>query len=331
AFAASVLASGNDVHAGAYRAVPAGTLPPITILPSHGVQTQLDRHTAELIAHDLVAETGVSTAQTLALRLAPGGDQSPPYAVAVSGGRTYRLDQSGNHWLVRGPHRPLPVAEKPPAAPGSASLRLQDVAAQAGLDFRQGSFRFGMSSDYRAMMGGGVCFLDYDGDGYVDLFAVNSYASSDTAQWDAHGGLPTSELFRNEHGRFVDVTAQAHAGLQVQGDGCAAGDLNGDGRPDLVVTTTTGIDLLWNTGHGRFREGARAAGMTATGWYTGAAIADVNGDGRPDVFVAGYSDPNEPVPGSLAGFPTNLAGVRDLLYLNEGGGRFREVGIQAGL
>src|SRR5581483_8803848 len=91
AFAASVLASGNDVHAGAYRAVPAGTLPPITILPSHGVQTQLDRHTAELIAHDLVAETGVSTAQTLALRLAPGGDQSPPYAVAVSGGRTYRL------------------------------------------------------------------------------------------------------------------------------------------------------------------------------------------------------------------------------------------------
>jgi hypothetical protein len=76
--------------------------------------------------------------------------------------------------------------------------------------------------------------------------------------------------------------------------------------------------------------------MTASGWYTGAAVADVNGDGRPDVFVAGYSRPYDTVPNSLAGFPTNLVGVRDLLYLNEGNGpdgrgRFREVGVQAGL
>src|SRR4029077_14410509 len=76
---------------------------------------------------------------------------------------------------------------------------------------------------------------------------------------------------------------------------------------------------------------ARAAGMTASGWYTGAAVADVKGDGRPDVFVAGYARLYDPVPNSLAGFPTNLVGVRDLLYLNEGNGRFREVGVQAGL
>jgi hypothetical protein len=76
--------------------------------------------------------------------------------------------------------------------------------------------------------------------------------------------------------------------------------------------------------------------MTANGWYTGVAVADVNGDGRPDVFVAGYARPYDPVPNSLSGFPTNLAGVRDLLYLNEGNGpngraHFREVGVQAGL
>ncbi len=336
AFAATIVIAGTPADATAYRAVPAGALPPISILHSSGVQTQLDRHTAELIAHDLIASEHVSTATDLSLKLAPGGDQDPPFAVAQTSGHTYQLDQVGNHWRVRGAPAPQEPPEKLPTAPSPGPLRLTDVAASVGLDFRQGAFRYGPSSDYRAMMGGGVCWIDYDNDGWLDLYAVNSYSSSDTDRWDAAGGLPRNQLFHNVHGRFENVTAGSGAGLQVQGDGCVAGDLNGDGRSDLVVTTTTGIDLLWNNGNGTFTEGAQAAGLTATGWYTGAAIADVNGDGRPDIFIAGYSDPNEPVPGSLAGFPTNLAGVRDLLYLNEGngsGGRahFREVGIQAGL
>ncbi|HEV7639252.1 MAG TPA: ASPIC/UnbV domain-containing protein, partial [Gaiellaceae bacterium] len=68
-----------------------------------------------------------------------------------------------------------------------------------------------------------------------------------------------------------------------------------------------------------------------SGWYTGIAVADVNGDGRPDVFVAGYSDLNSPVPNSIAGFPTNVSGVRDLLFLGDGARGFREVGVAAGL
>jgi hypothetical protein len=328
--AAIVLAPGPGVAAA--RGVPAGTLPPITILPSHGVQTQLDRHTAELIAHDLLASTHVSATENLSLHLAPGTDQNPPYAVAFTGGRTYRLDQLGNHWQLEGVPALPTTPVKLPTAPAPHSLRLEDVAAQVGLDFQQDAFRYGPSSDYRAMMGGGVCWLDFNGDGWLDLYAVNSYSSSDTDRWEEKGGLPRSALYENEHGKFVDVSAGSGADLAVQGDGCVAGDLNGDGRPDLVVTTTTGVELLSNDGDGKFTESA----LPATGWYTGAAIADVNGDGRPDLFVAGYSDPNDPVPGSLAGFPTNLAGVRDLLYLNEGDGpngraRFREVGVQAGL
>ena len=64
-----------------------------------------------------------------------------------------------------------------------------------------------MSNDYRAMMGGGVCWLDYNGDGLLDLYAVNSYSSADTARWESQGGLPRSALFRNDHGRFVRVAA----------------------------------------------------------------------------------------------------------------------------
>jgi hypothetical protein len=299
--------------------------------------------------------------QHVTLRLRPGTDQGPPTIVAQAGGlvqqttysgdaivrresaspfaATFELGQAGSGWVILG-------AEGAGAGASSGSgavltvkvggLRLRDVAKQVGLEFRQDSFRYGMSNDVGAMMGGGLCWLDYNGDGWQDLFVVNSYSDDDADTWEAHGGLPTSQLFENDHGHFVNVTKRAHAGLAVKGNGCAAADLNGDGRPDIIVTTTDGIKLLWNNGNGTFTEGAQAAGMTASGWYTGVAVADVNGDGRPDVFVSGYTDLNDPIENSTAGFPTRDAGVRDLLYLNEGPDKtghvhFREVGVQAGL
>jgi Na+-translocating ferredoxin:NAD+ oxidoreductase RnfD subunit len=336
--AAAIVVGNAPAVADASRAVPPGALPPITILPGQGVQTKLDLHTAQLIAHDLLAAKPSATSGRFRIWLVQGVEQGPPTASVQTTALTYHLHQSADgHWALPSALQSGPVETAP--APVSSTLRgvrLTNVAPAAGLDFQQDSFRFGVSNDYTAMMGGGVCWLDYNGDGWQDLFAVNSYSSSDTGRWQGHGGLPRTQLFKNVHGDFRNVTATTHAGLAVQGDGCAAADLNGDGRPDLIVTTANGIKLLWNKGNGTFTEGARAAGMTASGWYTGVAVADVNGDSRPDVFVAGYTRPYDPVPNSLAGFPTNLVGVRDLLYLNEGKGengraRFREVGIPAGL
>ena len=158
------------------------------------------------------------------------------------------------------------------------------------------------------------------------------------AGFSARGGLPTSRLYRNLGDRFEDVTATTGAGLRVRGSGCAAADLDGNGATDLFVTTAgydAGRDaydaVLWNEGDGTFTEGAWRAGVRAFGWHTGAAVADVNDDGLLDVFVAGYTDQNAMIPTSSAGFPANHRGVPDLLYLNEGGRRFREVGAQAGL
>ncbi len=185
-------------------------------------------------------------------------------------------------------------------------------------------------------MGGGLCWLDYDGDGWLDLFVVNSFGEGDIGAYSARGGLPRTALFHNVHGRFVDVSARSGAGRAVRGEGCVAADFNGDGRTDLYVTTAQSDELLWNDGDGTFTEGARSHGVVSFGWHAGAAVADVNGDGRPDLFVAGYTEQNGAIPTSTAGFPTNHLGVRDLLFLNLGNGRdgrarFREVGRQVGL
>ena len=91
-----------------------------------------------------------------------------------------------------------------------------------------------MAYDPQAMMGGGVCWLDYNNDGWLDLFAVNSYADVDMPEWEAHGGLPQSALFENVHGKFVErQPRRPHADIRVKGTGCVAADLNGDGYTDL--------------------------------------------------------------------------------------------------
>ncbi len=215
-------------------------------------------------------------------------------------------------------------------------VELTDVAAGVGLAFQQGAFRWDVSPDPGAMLGGGVCWLDFDGDGWLDLYAVNSYALAEAGRWEDQGGLPRNALFHNEQGTFVDASAASGTDLAMRGNGCVAADFDMDGYTDLYVTASDEGALLWNEGDGTFTEGAAAAGVETFGWHAAAAVGDVNGDDLPDLFVAGYADLDNPVEGTSLGFPNTYFGVRDLLFLNRGpadGGRvaFEEVGAQAGL
>ena len=325
----------------------------VLILPSESVATQLDSGTAREIVSVALARLGVpgSEVDRASVMLEAGQGQGPPLAVVTLVGvqplafeRTFELTTAGGIFEVLRERDPAAEPSPPPegvgvfaGATGDVAPGLRDVAGEVGLRFRQDSFRYSVNvGDTESAMGGGLCWLDFDGDGWLDLFVVNSYSEQDVARWREQGDLPRSALFHNEGGRFVDVSQASAANLALRGNGCVAADFDLDGRTDLYVTSNTYDALLWNRGGGRFTEGARAAGIDDYGWHTGAAVGDVNGDGLPDLFVAGYADPNAPIPDSFEGFPQNHRGVRDLLYLNQGredDGRttFREVGEQAGV
>jgi enediyne biosynthesis protein E4 len=191
-------------------------------------------------------------------------------------------------------------------------------------------------------MSGGVALIDYDRDGWPDIYFTNA-PGIDMA---LAGKKARSALFHNNHdGTFTDVTEKAGVGYPCWAMGASIGDFDNDGWPDLLVTCFGGIVLYHNNHDGTFSNVTTQAGLSSdSGWATGAAFGDYDGDGWSDLFVAHYVDldlKDLPEFGSkptcqyhginVQCGPRGLKGSPDALYHNNGNGTFTEVSKAAGV
>ena len=241
------------------------------------------------------------------------------------------------------PPQSEPGAERSWGVRPGEGVHLVDVTAASGLDFVHVSG----NEDQRFIietMGGGAAFLDYDADGYLDLYLVNG------TRRDEPPPAAISRLYRNEPDgsdggrRFTDVTATAGVGGQGWGMGCAVADFDNDGDVDLYVTYWGENILYRNDGEGSFTDVTSEAGVGDEGWGASAAFGDLDADGFVDLYVANYLEfdlavpPNNGKPCTgfmgLEGFcgPKGLPGQADVLYRNRaGGGRFEDVSRSTGI
>jgi hypothetical protein len=224
-----------------------------------------------------------------------------------------------------------------------------DVSEEAGL--RQPSVYGGVEQKRFIIEtnGAGVAWIDYDNDGWIDALVLSGTRLEEGTRREARwpqGQAPTNRLYRNRHdGTFEDVTERA--GLRRTGwaSSVCAGDYDNDGWTDLFITYY-GQNVLYRNRGGRFEDVTAGAGLATRGtrWGSGCAFLDYDRDGRADLFVANYlafdlasaAEPGTGIYCLWKGIPVNcgprgLPFDQNLLYHNDGGGRFSDVSEKSGI
>jgi len=228
----------------------------------------------------------------------------------------------------------------------SGQIVFQDVTKSAGLagwNHTMGAEDKGLICDVN---GSGVGLIDYDNDGWLDIYIVNG---SNFEALDGKREPPHAALFHNNHdGTFTDVSAKAGVTNDRWGFGVAIADFDNDGWPDIFVSNLGKNRLYRNNHDGTFTDVAEQAGVTLGNWSAGATWGDYDGDGRLDLFVTGYvhfDRDNLPYEKTKAvGFsycefrgepvmcgPKNIEGEPDHLFHNNGDGTFTDVSAKAGV
>jgi len=276
----------------------------------------------------------------------PQPSQPPLYG--GSGHSAPPSQQSGS--ATGGVFAPVLDSEKRPITAGgfvkTGPVIFQDISEKAGLTTWQHKMGTPLKPYILETIGSGVCLLDYDHDGWLDIFLVNG------STYDALNGKaepPHAALFHNNHdGTFTNVANIAGVTNDRWGFGCAVGDYDNDGWPDIYVGNYGENRLYHNNHDGTFTDIAKTAGVALGNWSTGPSFGDYDGDGRLDIFVPGYIHwdmNNLPATGSKAvGFancqfrgaqtmcgPRGLVGEPDHLFHNNGDGTFTDVSVKAGV
>ncbi|MGO9433550.1 MAG: CRTAC1 family protein [Terracidiphilus sp.] len=249
-----------------------------------------------------------------------------------------------------GTFAPVYDKEKRPITAGGfvdkGTVVFQDVTKAAGL----AKWRHVMGTAQKKYIletdGSGVGLIDYDNDGWLDIYLVNG------STYDAVAGRmkpPHAALFHNNHdGTFTNVAERAGVTNDRWGFGVAIGDFDNDGWPDILVCNFGGNRLYHNNHDGTFTDVAQKAGVVLGNWSDGATWGDYDGDGLLDLFISGYvhydlnhqlDSDNGGVPFAycqLHGFkvmcgPRGLPGEPDHLFHNNGDGTFTDVSKKAGV
>ncbi len=228
------------------------------------------------------------------------------------------------------------------SAPTPSAIRFENIAAKAGVNFITRNSPTPNKNQIETMVAG-VALLDYDGDGWLDIYLVNGAAipslqKESPAYW--------NRLYRNNHdGTFTDVTERAGLAGAGYGMGIAVGDYDNDGRPDIFLASVTGNQLFHNNGDGTFTDVTAKAGLAGAEmngkkmWSVGAGWFDYNNDGKLDLFVVNYcvwevnKDPYCHVKGGVRGYchPKLYASLHNSLYRNNGDGTFTDVSEETGI
>jgi hypothetical protein len=233
----------------------------------------------------------------------------------------------------------VPGSEAAVATPGLPWF--EDVTRAAGIDFQHFD---SATPEHRIeeTFGSGLAWIDFDADGWLDLFAVQAGPVHPAKH---AGPLPTCKLYRNRgDGTFADVSAAVGLTRTGFGMGCAVGDYDNDGFDDLLVTYVDGLALYHNepdrVGGRRLVDVTAAAGLDNPAWGTSAAWGDLDGDGLLDLYVCTYvvltgkDDPlcRDPKTGLAIGCaPTVYPHRHHKLYHNRGKGVFADVSREAGI
>jgi hypothetical protein len=243
--------------------------------------------------------------------------------------------------VVTGEHVPITIGGTVKTGP----IIFENTAEKAGLTKWHHVMGTPAKHYILESIGSGVALLDYDNDGWMDIYLVNG---STEAALDGKALPPHAALFHNNHdGTFTDVTQKAGVANDRWGFGVAIGDYDNDGWPDIYVTNFGKNRLYHNNHDGTFTDVAEKAGVALGNWSTGATWGDYDGDGKLDLFVPGYvhydihsqTTDTAALPLSFCSYrgvrtycgPRGLTGESDHLFHNNGDGTFTDVSEKAGV